>query len=341
MISLHEIEYILENNDPEFLEDLVRRARRVTLTQFGRAVGLYAPLYLSDYCDNHCLYCGFRKERHMRRRRLTTGEIHREMGAISGTGIRNILLLTGESRKMAPVGYLKSAVRIAADYFSAVHLEVYPLEMDEYRELYEAGVDGVTLYQETYDRQRYKQLHPRGRKADYDFRFHTPLRVAASGMRSITMGILLGLAEIPADTYHLFLHVEWMQKKYPGVEYSLSFPRLIPQPGSGFRYFEVSDFTLIKLICLARILFPRVGINLSTREKPILRDRAVMFGVTRVSAASRTEVGGYTSGTAGPPQFDVQDRRSVREMAEMLNDKGCDPVFTDWRRIANEPLDGA
>ncbi|MCU0284857.1 MAG: 2-iminoacetate synthase ThiH [Acidobacteria bacterium] len=339
MLAYEELKTILNNNDPQFVETLAQKARAIAVQFIGRAVSIYAPIYLSNFCENRCIYCGFNQEYRMERKKLTPAEMHKEMEKVAASGIRNILLLTGESRKMTPVDYLKTAVNIAKMYFSSISLEVYPLEVDEYKELFRAGVDGVTIYQETYNKERYRQLHCAGKKQDYDYRYHTPERIAQSGMRTISMGVLLGLSEIPGDIFHLFNHLEQLEKKYPGVEYALSFPRLIPLKDSKGDYFEVPDVLFIKLLCLARILFPRVGINLSTREKPYLRDHALPLGVTKISAASRTIVGGYSlehKSDDEVPQFEVMDNRSTAQIIAMLQQKGFDPVFTDWRRISNE-----
>ncbi|MDQ1351110.1 MAG: 2-iminoacetate synthase ThiH [Acidobacteriota bacterium] len=341
MIPYEELKTILNNNDRRFIEDLAQRARAVAVQFLGRAVSIYAPVYLSNFCDNRCVYCGFNREMGIERKKLTPEEMHSEMAKVAASGIRNILLLTGDSRTMSPVEYIKSAVNIAKTYFPSISLEVYPLEVDEYRELFLAGVDGVTVYQETYNKERYRQLHIAGKKTDYNYRYETPERIAKSGIRTISMGVLLGLSEVSEDIYQLFTHLEWLEKKYPGVEYSLSFPRLIPLKNSSVDYYEVSDITLIKLICLARVLFPRVGINLSTREKPQIRNHALPLGVTRISAASRTSVGGYSLRHCEDhenPQFEVMDNRPVAEIVAMLQQQGFDPVFTDWRRIPAENL---
>ncbi len=335
MISIKELKYILKNNNPHFVEGLAKKARKTTIQYFGRTISLYAPLYLSNYCENQCIYCGFQTKTKLKRKKLSIREMNKEMKTISALGIQNILLLTGESRKITAIDYIIEAVNIAKVYFPCISLEVYPMDVEEYRELYLNGVDGVTIYQETYNKKQYKKLHIAGPKTDYNFRYKTPERIAQSGIRMISMGVLLGLSELSEDIYQLFLHLEWMEKQYPGVEYSLSFPRLIPLKKSKFQYFEISDLTLIKLICTARILFPRVGINLSTREKPLLRDQAIILGVTKISAASRTTVGGYALENKKNPQFEVQDNRSVREIISMIKKKGYDPVFTDWRRIEN------
>lgn len=339
MISYEELKAILANNDKHFIETLAQRARGIAVQFLGRSINIYAPIYLSNFCDNHCIYCGFNRERKIARKKLTLEEMHLEMSKVANSGIRNILLLTGDSRKMTPVDYIKTAVNAAKTYFSSISLEIYPLEINEYNELFQAGVDGVTIYQETYDKERYRQLHTRGKKIDYNYRYETPERIAKAGIRMISIGVLLGLAEVSQDIFHLFSHLEWLEKKYPGIEYSISFPRLIPIKGSDRNYFAVSDITLIKLLCLARIQFPRVGINLSTREKPYLRDHALPLGVTKISAASSTSVGGYSlrlSADHENPQFEVMDNRSVTQIVAMLRKKGFDPVFTDWRRIPND-----
>jgi len=333
MVSIDYIREVLDNNDKNFIEDLAKKSRNLTLKHFGNTISLYAPLYLSNYCDNQCTYCGFNHSRDIDRTKLTEQEMEKEMQRLASYGIQNVLLLTGESKKYSPPEYIKTAVIIAKKYFSTINLEVFPMEVEDYKMLYEAGADGVTVYQETYDRQRYKELHIKGPKSNYDFRYLTPERIAKAGMRSISMGVLLGLSEIDKDIFSLFNHLEQMERDYPGVEYSLSFPRIIPIKNYKSDLYIADDVTLIKLICLARILFPTVGINLSTREDGVLRDNALRLGITRISAASKTTVGGYSDTKNETPQFDVMDHRSVEEIKNMIKLKGFDPVFTDWRRI--------
>ena len=260
------------------------------------------------------------------------------MAHVAETGIENILLLTGESYKATPLSYLKEAVNIAKQYFTNIALEVHPMDMEEYKELYLTGVDGITIYQETYDRQRYQDVHVAGKKSDYTYRIETPQRIAQAGMRQISIGILLGLGPLAEDLHALHQHLRWMEKNYPGVEYSVSFPRLRKIKGIELALCAVDDISFIKIICLTRILFPRVGINLSTREGPGLRDHALELGVTRLSAGSSTSVGGYTleSPDTQNPQFDIDDSRSVQEMIALLKTKNFDPVLTDWRPIGNE-----
>jgi len=335
LISLEKIKEILNNKDPKFVEGLAREADKITKREFGRAVSLYAPIYISNYCENNCVYCGFRVTNKFKREKLSPEEIDREMKIVAERGIRNILILTGESRSMSSVSYILESVEIAKKYFSNINLEIYPLEVEEYREFFLSGVDGITVYQETYDRERYKILHLAGKKRDYNYRYETPERIAKSGIRMISMGVLLGLSEVAEDVHRLFLHMEELEKKFPGVEYSISFPRIILSQAGESDYFKVTDLDMVKLISLARIVFPRVGINLSTREPASFRDHALNFGVTKISAASNTSVGGYSKGDFEDPQFDILDKRSLDEIVNVLIERGFDPVFTDWRRIEN------
>jgi 2-iminoacetate synthase len=318
------------------LEELARNSKTLTEQYFGRTISLYAPLYIANYCDNYCTYCGFSAGLKLHRRKLTLVEIEQECKVLAATGIQNILILTGESREHSSVEYIREAVLLAKKYFPNIMLEIYPLETTEYQELYRAGADGVTLYQETYNRERYSELHPAGRKRDYDYRYQAPERIAQAGLRSISLGVLLGLADWQEDIKSLFEHLRYLEKKYPGVEYSLSFPRL--QKINNQKYYEVSDENMVEIINTARLLFPRVGINLSTRERADFRDALIGLGITRMSAGSATAVGGYSDPQIKKQdqQFAVNDERSVAEIKTLLLNKGYDPVLTDWRSIPNE-----
>lgn len=323
------------------LEALAQQAQTVTRQYFGKTIGIYAPLYLANYCDNICTYCGFQHSRDIHRIKLIPEQIEQECRAIAVAGIQSILLLTGESRVHTPVSYIAEAIQIVRRFIPHVALEIYPLDTEEYRSLYEAGADGVTIYQETYDRQRYEQLHKAGRKKNYDYRYQAPFRIAEAGFRQISIGALLGLGEWQKDVPALFAHLEQLLKQYPGVEYSLSFPRIrvLDQENT---YYPVSDSELVEIICRARLRFPRVAINVSTRENAYMRDHLIGLGVTKISAGSLTTVGGYGSTPlttsalpAGAVQFEVNDNRSVAEIKKMIETKGYDPVFTDWRPIGN------
>ncbi len=342
MITLEQIRSILTDEKRTTLEELAQEAARITRQQFGRAISLYTPLYLSNFCSSHCTYCGFHSQNKIERMKLTPLQYRQEMKHIHDQGIRNILLLTGESYKHTPVEYLKEAAQIAGEYFQGIALEVHPMGVDEYKELFTAGVDGIAVYQETYDRKRYAEVHLAGYKKDYDFRYDTPRRAAEAGMRHISLGILLGLAEdLAQDVFTLFTHVRHMERDFPGVEYSVSFPRLRKIKDKEFARCDIDDITFTKIICLTRILFPRVGINLSTRETPHLRDHLMEIAITRMSAGSNTSVGGYAllDKEDQDPQFDIKDDRSIDQVINLLKSKNFDPVFTDWRRIENTSLE--
>ncbi len=340
LLPLAQIRTCLNDTRPESLEQLARQAHQTTVQNFGRTISLYAPIYLSNYCSSHCAYCGFSRHHKIKRYKLTEPEMRREMEAVAEKGIENILLLTGESYTATPLAYLETAVRTAREFFSSITLEVHPMEEAEYRHLFFCGADGITLYQETYDLQRYQHLHTAGKKQDYHFRRRAPFYAAQAGMRTISLGVLLGLFDVAEDLFSLYQHLREMERTFPGVEYSLSFPRLQPVKGENFQAAYVDDITLIKIICLTRIAFPRVGINLSTRESARLRDHAIELGVTRLSAESSTVVGGYALDRSADtsPQFDIQDTRSVKQIIRRLKEKQFDPVLTDWRPIANETL---
>ena len=337
-IRFRDLETIFRSDDRRLLEEMAQAAQAVTRRYFGRAVGLYAPLYISNYCENRCVYCGFQARSGIRRKKLSAGEIDRECRTLHATGIRSILILTGESGKQSPVSYIAEAVGIAKTYFPNIALEIYPLETDEYRQLYQAGADGVTLYQETYNRRRYDELHISGRKKDYDYRYGAPERMAQAGIRHISLGALLGLDDWREEVPKLFGHLRYLEKTYPGTEYGLSFPRLRKVSSDEHSYREVGDSDMVKIICTARLMFPRAGISLSTRERPEFRDRIFPLGVTRLSAGSSTRVGGYnlSPDSGQEEQFHVNDPRSPAEVKAMLIHKGYDPVVTEWRHIAND-----
>lgn len=340
-LRIDDLDYVLRTDDRGLLEELAQAAHALTRQYFGRAMSLYAPLYISNYCQNECAYCGFHvSHTDMTRRKLTFGEIDKECEALAATGIRSCLILTGESRFHSPPSFIREAVVVAGRHFPDISLEVYPLETDEYREMYLAGADGVTLYQETYNRKRYDELHLSGPKKVFEYRYQAPERIAMAGFRHISMGALLGLADWREDVPAFFKHVRYMEKTFPGIEYTLSFPRLRPVADDDRRYYEVSDRDMVKIICVGRLLFPRAGINLSTRENADFRDRIIDFGITKMSAGSLTSVGGYADSDKAhhDGQFEVHDQRSLADVKSMLVGRGFDPVVTDWRSIVNQKV---
>lgn len=323
---------LLSEKASPLLGEIGKKAKTVTRRNFGRTISLYSPLYLSNYCSNECIYCGFKKSAHIKRHRLDSEELATEAAAIAGSGIKHVLVLTGESRKISPPSYIKGCIEILNQHFPHISMEIYPLEISEYRELVDSGAEGLTLYQETYDRRLYSEYHLQGSKSDFAYRLAAPERAAEAGMRSINVGALLGLCEFRKDVFFTGLHADFLMRRYPAVEVGMSVPR-IDQEG-GFRPpCVVSDENLLQIISALRLFLPSAGISLSTRERPSLRDSLVESGITRISAGSKTEVGGYSLSKKTAPQFDTNDNRSVAEITAMISSKTYDPVFTEWRRI--------
>ncbi len=318
------------------LEAMARRARETTLRHFGRVIGLYAPLYLANHCVNGCVYCGYRCENRIPRMKLSPAEAAVEAAALASSGIRHVLLLTGESPRETPVSYLAECVAAVKPHFPAVSIEVQPLTEAEYRELGAAGVGGVTVYQETYDEALYAELHPAGPKRDYRNRLETPDRAARARLRMIGIGALLGLGDWRREAAAAALHARYLEERYPDVEISLSLPRLQPEIGGYVAPHPVDDAAFVQILLAFRLFLPRAGIALSTRERAGFRDRLVGLGVTRLSAGSKTTVGGYAGPTQDSGQFDVADPRTVAEICAAITARGCQPVFKDWEWLAPE-----
>lgn len=315
-----------------FLEEMAWKAHRLTVQHFGRVMMLYTPLYLANYCVNRCVYCGFRATNRMQRRKLSMAEVEKEARIIASSGLKHILILTGESRHHSPVSYIKECVQVLKRYFTSIGIEVYPLEEDEYRELVAAGVDGLTIYQEVYDEDVYAELHPGGPKRDYRFRLEAPERALRAGMRTVNVGALLGLHDWRSEAFFTGLHANYLQRTFPAVEVSISPPRMRPQLGGFEPRVMVSDSNLVQYVLAFRLFMPRAGITVSTRERAEVRDALVRLGVTRMSAGSCTAVGGRTSHDA-TGQFDIADQRGVAEMAQMLYSQGYQPVYKDWQVV--------
>lgn len=327
---------LLSMDAEEHLEEMASRSRELTLKYFGKAIQLYTPLYLSNYCDNGCVYCGFSFKNSIERRRLSLDEVEKEAKAISSSGLKHILLLTGESRSESPVSYIKDCVKLLRGYFSSISVEVYALTKNEYAELVHEGVDGLTIYQEVYDEAIYTKVHPFGPKADYKFRLGAPERGAEAGMRNVNIGVLFGLNEWRKEVFSMGLHAKYLQDKFPYVEIGASIPRIRPHIGSFTPAFEVSDKNIVQTILALRIFLPRLQLTVSTREDPLFRENIIPLGITRMSAGSITCVGGHAieaHAEAGPSQFDISDKRSVGEIKAMLESRGYQSVLKDWFQL--------
>lgn len=329
---LSDLDYLalLSPRARDWLEPMAERAHRLTERHFGRTMLLFTPMYLANHCVNSCRYCGFNVRNHLLRRQLSLEEVAAEAAVIAATGLKHILILTGEDRRRSSVSYMEDCVRVLKNFFTCIGIEVYPLHEDEYARLVEAGVDGMTMFQEVYDQGVYADLHPAGPKRDYRFRLDAPERACRGGVRQVNVGALLGLADWRTEAFFTGLHADYLQKRHPDAEVSLSPPRMRPQTGGFEPTSRVSDADLVQYILAYRLFMPRGGVTISTRERPALRDRLVRLGVTRMSAGSCTAVGGHTH--AGEPgQFDISDERGVVEMADMLASQGYQAVYKDWQ----------
>ncbi|WP_418791171.1 2-iminoacetate synthase ThiH [Phosphitispora sp. TUW77] len=314
----------------EMLEPMAQKAHHLTVRNFGRVISLYTPMYLSDFCTNECVYCGFNTINPMRRRTLTVAEVEREGRIIAGTGLRHLLILTGEAPRQASLEYLAECTGRLRKYFSSVSIEVYPMETAGYQVLVAAGVDGMTVYQEVYDPVIYDRLHIKGPKKNYRFRLDAPERACQSGMRTVNLGALLGLADWRSEVFTLGLHAKYLQDEYPDTEISVSFPRIRPAAGQFRPAVTVTDRELVQMILAIRLFLPRVGITISTRETSELRDNLIRLGVTKMSAGSCTEVGGRLDGDGHDGQFEISDTRSIAEMKAAIYKHGYQPVSKDW-----------
>lgn len=312
------------------LEAMAQKAHALTVMNFGRVIFLYTPMYLSNHCNNECVYCGFNTGNRLNRKTLTIAEVEEEGRIIAATGLRHLLILTGESPAKAPVDYIAACVERLRRHFSSISIEIYPLKTGDYRTLVESGVDGLTIYQEVYDPEVYDAVHIRGPKKDYLFRLDAPERACLAGMRTVNLGALLGLADWRSEVLALGMHAKYLQDKYPGTEISVSFPRMRPAPGAFRPEHPVSDIELVRMITAFRIFLPRAGITISTRERAEFRDRIIRLGVTKMSAGSSTEVGGRIYGEGHDSQFEISDPRTVGEMKEAILNLGYQPVCKDW-----------
>ena len=336
--SVEDFKALLSPAAEPFLEKMAERAKYETSKHFGNTVYLFTPLYIANYCENYCVYCGFNCYNQINRKKLNYEEIEHEMKVIADSGIEEILMLTGESRKMSDVEYIGEACKLASRYFKNVGLEIYPLNTDEYRYLHECGADYVTVFQETYDSDKYETLHLMGHKRVFPYRFEAQERALMGGMRGVGFSALLGLADFRKDAFASALHVYYLQRKYPYAEYSLSCPRLRPIINNDrINPLDVGERQLCQVLCAYRIFLPYVGITVSSREQKHFRDGIVKIAATKVSAGVSTGIGDHESkytgkkkDNAGDEQFEISDGRSFDQMYADMTDEGMQPVLNDY-----------
>jgi 2-iminoacetate synthase len=331
--SLADFAALLSRPATDRLEDLARLAHELTVRRFGRTVHLFAPLYLSNECVSTCTYCGFSAGNDIARRTLTPDEVLGEARALTARGFRHLLLVSGEHARVVSKDYLVDCVKVLAPEVPSISVEVQVWDTDTYRRLVEAGCEGLVVYQETYDRSTYAGVHLKGKKRNYDWRLAAPDRGAQAGMRRLGVGVLLGLhQDWRTEALALAAHARALMNRWWRCEVSVSLPRLRPAAGGFEPADPVGDADLVQLLCALRLLLPDVGLVLSTREAPELRDALLRLGLTHLSAGSHTEPGGYAAPTGAEPQFEVSDTRSPAEVAGVLRAAGYDPVWKDWER---------
>lgn len=337
--SLEDFKALLSPAAEPFLEQMAARARLETSRHFGNTVYLFTPLYIANYCENYCVYCGFNCYNHIRRMKLSMEQIEHEMKVIADSGMEEILILTGESRSRSDVSYIGEACRLARKYFRMVGLEIYPVNSDEYRYLHECGADYVTVFQETYDTDRYETLHLMGNKRVWPYRFDAQERALMGGMRGVAFSALLGLSSFRKDALASALHVYYLQRKYPWAEMSLSCPRLRPIVNNDqINPQDVGEKQLCQILCAYRIFLPFVGITVSSRESAEFRNGIVKIAATKVSAGVSTGIGDHeskytgkeTDGEEGDEQFEICDGRSLAAMYQDIIREGLQPVLNDY-----------
>lgn len=329
--SLERLVVLLSPAAGPYLEKMARQARNLTIQRFGKTIQLYAPLYVSNVCINRCAYCGYNADTIVPRTRLTIEKAMADADMIAAGGFRHLLLVSGEDREFVTMDYLCELAEKLRHKFSSLSIEIYSLSQPEYKQVYNAGIDGVTLYQETYDRNIYAQYHIAGPKSDYDHRLETPDRFAAAGMRRIGMGVLLGLADWRLETLALAEHASYLMKKYWRSQVSFSFPRICPATNVQDQWPHlVSESNMVQMMLALRLCFADAGIVLSTRESPWFRDHLIDLCVTRMSAGSKTNPGGYGSELSAAKQFIVADSRSPCEVSDVIRSHGYEAVWKDW-----------
>lgn len=337
--TIEDFKALLSPAAEPFLEQMAQRARLETSKHFGNTVYLFTPLYIANYCENYCVYCGFNCYNHINRMKLSMEQIEKEMKVIADSGMEEILILTGESRGQSNVEYIGEACKLARKYFRMVGLEIYPVNTDEYKYLHECGADYVTVFQETYDADRNEQLHLLGHKRVWPYRFDAQERALRGGMRGVAFSALLGLSDFRKDALASALHVYYLQRKYPHAEMSLSCPRLRPIINNDkINPLDVHEKQLCQVLCAYRIFLPYVGITVSSRESAEFRNGIVKIAATKVSAGVSTGIGDHeskytgkeTDEVQGDEQFEIDDNRSLDKMYRDIAEEGLQPVLNDY-----------
>ncbi|EAH6753004.1 2-iminoacetate synthase ThiH [Campylobacter coli] len=329
-LSIEHLKALLSSTAEDFIEELAFKSAKTKQKYFGNSISLFTPLYLSNYCNSKCVYCGFQKGNKIARAKLSEDEIHEEMQAIAKTGLQEILMLTGEGREFASVEYIAKACKIAREYFKVVGVEIYPMNEDEYKILHENGCDYVTIFQETYNPLKYSKIHLGGEKRIFPYRFNGQERALRAGMRGVAFGALLGIDDFRKDALATALHAHFLQQAYPHAEISISVPRLRPIINNAkIHPKDVSEKRLLQVLCAYRLFLPFAGIIISSRERVGFRDEVVKLGATKMSAGVSVGIGEHKGEKKGDGQFEISDERGVDEILAMLKNSNLQAVMSD------------
>ncbi|WP_062056829.1 2-iminoacetate synthase ThiH [Aquimarina longa] len=328
--SLEDFKALISPAAKPYLEQMAQISSNSTKKRFGNTIQMYAPMYLSNECQNICTYCGFSMTNAIPRRTLTDEEVLKEVAFLKSKGYDHILLVTGEANRTVGVDYINNAIRLIQSKFANITIEVQPMDQSDYELLIDSGLYAVLVYQETYHKEEYKKHHPKGRKSNFDYRLETPDRLGRAGIHKIGLGALFGLEDWRVDSFFTALHLNYLQKVYWKTKYSISFPRLRPHSGGLEPKVEMTDADLVQLICAFRLLDEDVELSMSTRESELFREHIVNLGITSISAESKTNPGGYAVEPQSLEQFEISDERSTEEIVAMLKSKGLEVVWKDW-----------
>jgi 2-iminoacetate synthase len=338
-LSLNDFKALISPAAEPYLEHMAGLSKKITQQRFGKTIQMYVPLYLSNMCSNICTYCGFSMENKIRRTTLDMVQLRAEAIAIKKLGFDHLLLVTGESERKVGMAYFEQALTLLREYFSHISMEVQPLSTSDYRQLKSWGVETILVYQETYHRQKYATYHLKGKKSNFDFRLETPERVGDAGINKVGIGCLLGLEDWRTDAFHVAMQLQYLERKYWQMKFSLSFPRLRPCEGGATVNSPMSERQLVQLICAYRLFNNQVELSLSTRESAVFRNNMLSLGVTTMSAGSKTQPGGYASEDKSLEQFSIDDTRSPAQVAEMIKQQGYEVVWKDWQPGLTEIAD--
>lgn len=314
-----------------FLEEIAQQAQQETRKHFGNSIYMFTPIYIANYCENYCIYCGFNCHNKIRRAKLNADEIEKEMQEIAKTGLQEILILTGESPKMSDIHYIGEACKIARKYFKVIGLEIYPTNSEDYAYLHECGADYVTVFQETYNSDKYETLHLAGNKRIFPYRINAQERALKGGMRGVGFAALLGLDDFRRDAFATGMHAYFMQRKYPQAEIAFSCPRLRPIINNDkINPMDVHEAQLLQVVCAYRLFMPFSSITVSTRECERVRNSLIKIAATKISAGVNVGIGGHSGEEKGDEQFEIDDTRSVDEVYQAIIDEGLQPVMNDY-----------